>query len=73
MIAEFARDLDVRTEASKVWRDGITVGILYAMPTILVKRVYDPPTTGDGRRILVDRLWPRGLSKENAKVDMWVK
>lgn len=41
--------------------------------TIQVKRVYEPPDAGDGRRILVDRLWPRGLSKEKAKIDHWVR
>ena len=41
--------------------------------TIQVKRVYDPPDAGDGRRVLVDRLWPRGLSKEKAKVDDWAR
>lgn len=40
---------------------------------IRVKRVYDDPEESDGRRILVDRLWPRGLAKENARVDIWVK
>jgi uncharacterized protein YeaO (DUF488 family) len=38
-----------------------------------VKRVYDTPDETDGRRILVDRLWPRGLSKEKAAVDVWLK
>lgn len=38
-----------------------------------VKRVYDPPSPADGLRILVDRLWPRGLSKEKAHVDLWLK
>ena len=37
------------------------------------KRVYDPATEDDGFRILVDRLWPRGLSKEKASVDLWLK
>src|ERR1700721_2043152 len=37
------------------------------------KRVYDQPGDDDGRRILVDRLWPRGLSKEKARVDLWLK
>jgi len=41
--------------------------------TILIKRVYEEPAGDDGRRILVDRLWPRGLSKEKAKIDAWVK
>lgn len=37
------------------------------------KRVYDTPDPGDGMRVLVDRLWPRGLSKERARVDVWLK
>jgi len=40
---------------------------------IKVKRVYDPADSSDGFRILVDRLWPRGLSKESAQVDSWLK
>lgn len=40
---------------------------------ILLKRVYDPPSDDDGLRILVDRVWPRGLTKEKAKVDVWLK
>ena len=40
---------------------------------IQTKRVYDPPARSDGRRILLDRLWPRGLSKAAAKVDYWAK
>ncbi|MFG2043556.1 DUF488 domain-containing protein [Dactylosporangium sp. NPDC048998] len=38
-----------------------------------VKRVYDPPGPDDGRRVLVDRLWPRGLRKEGAAVDEWLR
>jgi uncharacterized protein YeaO (DUF488 family) len=38
-----------------------------------VARIYDEPTAADGRRILVDRLWPRGVSKERAKLDDWCK
>ncbi len=41
--------------------------------TIRIKRVYDEPTEEDGTRILVDRLWPRGLTKEKARVDLWLK
>ena len=37
------------------------------------KRIYDEPSRADGRRILIDRLWPRGVSKENAKIDFWAK
>ena len=38
-----------------------------------IKRVYDEPSETDGKRILVDRLWPRGVSKAQAKVDLWLK
>ena len=38
-----------------------------------IKRVYEEPEANDGQRILVDRLWPRGLTKEKAKVDLWLK
>ena len=38
-----------------------------------LKRVYETPHKDDGTRILVDRLWPRGLTKEKAKVDLWLK
>jgi uncharacterized protein YeaO (DUF488 family) len=38
-----------------------------------IKRVYDPPQKEDGTRILVDRLWPRGLTKQKAAVDLWLK
>lgn len=41
--------------------------------TIQVKRVYDPPAPDDGYRVLVDRLWPRGLTKERAAVDEWLR
>lgn len=38
-----------------------------------IKRVYDAPDEDDGKRILVDRLWPRGMTKEKAQVDLWLK
>ncbi len=38
-----------------------------------LKRAYDPPEEGDGLRVLVDRLWPRGLRKSSASVDLWMK
>ncbi len=38
-----------------------------------IQRVYDPPSAGDGKRILIDRLWPRGLRKDDAKIDAWIK
>lgn len=40
---------------------------------ILLKRVYEKPSKEDGTRILVDRLWPRGISKEKARIDSWVR
>jgi uncharacterized protein YeaO (DUF488 family) len=40
---------------------------------VTVKRVYDKPSSTDGTRVLVDRLWPRGLSKEDAALDAWFK
>jgi uncharacterized protein YeaO (DUF488 family) len=38
-----------------------------------IKRVYQPPDTEDGVRVLADRLWPRGLSREKAQIDLWLK
>jgi uncharacterized protein YeaO (DUF488 family) len=43
------------------------------MATISIKRVYEKPTSTDGMRILVDRLWPRGVSNEAAALDLWCK
>ncbi len=43
------------------------------MPEIRVKRIYEPASPEDGRRILVDRLWPRGVSKERAHLDAWIR
>jgi uncharacterized protein YeaO (DUF488 family) len=41
--------------------------------SIELKRVYDPASESDGYRILVDRLWPRGLTEESARVDLWLR
>ncbi|MFD9002500.1 DUF488 domain-containing protein [Streptomyces sp. NPDC059582] len=41
--------------------------------SVRVRRVYEPPEPDDGTRVLVDRLWPRGLSKDAARVDEWPK
>ena len=43
------------------------------MAEIRLKRAYEKPTPDDGLRVLVERLWPRGLSKERAAVDVWMK
>jgi len=40
---------------------------------ITLKRIYDKPSQGDGARVLVDRLWPRGISKGSAQLDAWLK
>ena len=41
--------------------------------TFRIKRVYEPPAKSDGIRVLVDRLWPRGVKKTDAKLDCWMK
>lgn len=41
--------------------------------TVAIKRVYEPRSASDGARVLVDRLWPRGLSKQAAALDAWLK
>ena len=41
--------------------------------SILLRRAYERPARSDGCRILVERLWPRGVSKEDAKIDLWLK
>jgi uncharacterized protein YeaO (DUF488 family) len=40
---------------------------------IRTKHVYEPPASEDGTRVLVDRLWPRGLSKDDARIDWWAR
>ncbi len=47
--------------------------MLPSIPEIQIKRIYEPPDTNDGQRILVDRLWPRGKSKEAAQIAFWSK
>jgi uncharacterized protein YeaO (DUF488 family) len=41
--------------------------------SLVLKRVYQPPHADDGTRVLVDRLWPRGIAKAKAKIDLWIK
>lgn len=43
------------------------------MPCVQMRRIYDDPGPGDGARVLVDRIWPRGMSKERADLDEWCK
>ena len=40
---------------------------------INIKRAYEPPARGDGLRVLVDRLWPRGKGRDDLKIDLWMK
>jgi uncharacterized protein YeaO (DUF488 family) len=49
------------------------MGAAMLQKRIKIKRVYAEPSEEDGKRILVDRLWPRGLTKEKARVDLWLK
>ena len=42
-------------------------------PRLRIKRIYEPVDDGDGLRVLVDRLWPRGIAKEKAHIDLWLK
>ena len=42
-------------------------------PDVRVRRVYDEPEPDDGIRVLVDRIWPRGLTKDEARFDLWLK
>lgn len=51
----------------------VTEGVPKMRHELRLKRVYETPNKDDGVRILVDRLWPRGLTKERAKVDLWLK
>jgi len=46
---------------------------LVSASNVRLKRAYDPPEKADGTRILVDRLWPRGVSKAEARLDEWIK
>jgi len=41
--------------------------------SVVLKRAYDEPATSDGTRVLVERLWPRGISRERAHIDLWLK
>jgi uncharacterized protein YeaO (DUF488 family) len=46
---------------------------IFPMSALTVTRIYAAPGAGDGTRILVDRLWPRGIAKEKAAIDLWLK
>lgn len=65
------------------WRPGVVNSILHeveemsarppSLPSISIKRIYVEAARSDGTRVLVDRLWPRGLTKDGAKIDHWLK
>src|SRR5271157_5114508 len=55
------------------YRQGLRLGPGGQMSQVRARRVYDEPQPSDGRRVLVDRLWPRGLAKAAAHVDEWLK
>jgi uncharacterized protein YeaO (DUF488 family) len=44
-----------------------------AKPVVSIKRVYEPPAASDGARVLVDRIWPRGMTKEQAQLALWAR
>ncbi len=44
-----------------------------AQLSIVLKRAYEKPSPSDGTRVLVERLWPRGVSKRTAKIDLWLR
>ena len=52
---------------------GYVIGAMSFIKHLRIKRAYEEPAHDDGVRILVDRLWPRGLSKPRARVDLWLK
>src|SRR5690349_21875590 len=64
--AASARTRDERTTPKPKQRMG-------ARGKIQLKRVYEPADAADGLRVLVDRLWPRGLRKDEARLDLWLK
>jgi uncharacterized protein YeaO (DUF488 family) len=54
-------------------RNSIRFGLMPMAAEIRIKRIYDPPARSDGERILVDRLWPRGIKRDDAELDAWLK
>jgi uncharacterized protein YeaO (DUF488 family) len=54
-------------------RSGHKTDRSYSSYGLAVRRAYEAPSPADGFRVLVDRLWPRGLAKEKAKVDLWLR
>src|ERR1700710_1349070 len=64
----------IEREAEMAFMDAMDANAGEAnMASIEIKRVYEPRSRDDGERILVDRLWPRGLRKESAHINLWEK
>jgi uncharacterized protein YeaO (DUF488 family) len=57
----------------EVFRRSVKLRGMVKPPRIRLKRVYEPPAAEDGVRVLVDRVWPRGLAKDKAAIDHWLK
>jgi uncharacterized protein YeaO (DUF488 family) len=60
-----------KTAPGKSGRRGVGRRPRSSAPTVAIKRAYEPPGSDDGVRILIDRLWPRGLTKASFKYDAW--
>jgi uncharacterized protein YeaO (DUF488 family) len=76
MAGEYNQYEKLSNRSSRVLSDiiiNITCREVDNIMKINIKRAYDPPSKGDGVRILVDRLWPRGIAKEKLKLDLWLK
>jgi hypothetical protein len=62
-------------KGTRVWSNGIDLKrqTMGGKPDVRVRRVYDEPEPEGGTRVLVDRIWPRGLTKDKARLDQWFK
>lgn len=65
--------LGLKRASSAVGLANAGVRVLAERMELRRKRAYDTPSADDGFRVLVDRLWPRGVSKEHARIDLWAK
>ncbi|GHE48051.1 hypothetical protein GCM10019059_03540 [Camelimonas fluminis] len=63
----------IQGPGSPCFPDHAGVGEIVMPPDIRLKRIYEPASEADGARILVDRLWPRGVRKEDAHLTLWMK
>jgi uncharacterized protein YeaO (DUF488 family) len=65
--------LNMRSDRSRHLTTGAMMGHKVSKERVRIKRAYEAPSAGDGTRVLIDRLWPRGISKAEAAVDHWMK